>query len=158
MPILNLYEGDETTIDALIYNGYNPKENDLVIYNTHNQLGMEYYRLAYNGQFNLSESDSDSTDSSDDDNNILVFVPMSEDEFERYVLINYDIITYDTIPNEICVECPICLHLRRVSATLNCKHVFCNACITIYIKRQSREKQCCPLCRQKITRVIKNCY
>lgn len=43
-------------------------------------------------------------------------------------------------------SCPICYEKYANPVLLQCKHIFCEACITIWLDRE----QTCPLCRAKI--------
>lgn len=80
-------------------------------------------------------------------NNREFFIPSSE----IINLINRDIISEEdleknSIKIETKYECSICFDEKEKGILLNCKHIFCEECIKIWIKKKNN----CPICRKKI--------
>lgn len=50
------------------------------------------------------------------------------------------------------ISCPICTEVCKDPHILGCRHSFCKSCIETW----RRQKDTCPICRTKITRMIPN--
>ena len=54
--------------------------------------------------------------------------------------------------NENIYICPICLNkCNRKTRTNGCNHIYCNDCITKWMKISNK----CPMCRRNFSRIIK---
>lgn len=78
-----------------------------------------------------------------------------------YIISNDKIIIPDAEPNEEIVEnnvdiCNICMERKISTVIVDCGHrCLCVTCCQSYKDKEKNKEVCCPICRKKITRIIK---
>ena len=89
----------------------------------------------------------------------------TEEEDEEYVLpasatssanhVKYEIVDV-VVPESVQLHCPICMETTETPniATTSCDHQFCKDCITTLIDSNKYHRQCCPLCREPIHKLV----
>ena len=121
-----------------------PKE--YVICKEHKHITIFIVYMAYTYSFGLLPDNyqpSNTINFSRYDDTTIQFDPQiyeTHTETQKIIIGGHDI---KNVANE---ECPVCMEIKNDLIQLNCKHIFCENCLTlIAINKQIK----CPLCRHE---------